>query len=152
MGARSAGLLIWRRGSAGLEVLLVHPGGPYWRHKDAGAWSIPKGEIDPGEEPLVAAVREVEEEIGYRATGPFEPLDPVRQKAGKEVLAWAVEGDLDTKAVISNTFDMEWPPRSGSSQAFPEIDRAEFFPLAEVQRRINPAQRDLLEQLQHRRE
>lgn len=147
MAARSAGLLIWRRRAGRIEVLLLHPGGPWWARKDAGAWSIPKGEIEPDEDPLAAAIREVEEETGYRATGRFRELPEIVQAGGKRVLAWAVEGDLDPAAIRSNTFEMEWPPRSGRTASFPEIDRAEFFEIEEAAVRINPAQVSLLQSL-----
>jgi predicted NUDIX family NTP pyrophosphohydrolase len=149
-GTESAGVLLWRRTPAGLEVLLVHPGGPWWRGKDAGAWTIPKGEIDEGEEPLAAAVRELREETGVSAGGPFTPLGTVRQKAGKRVTAFACEGDCDAAAIVSNRFSIEWPPRSGRQQEFPEVDRAQWFPLHEARAKINEAQRALLDELQSR--
>lgn len=129
------------------EFLLVHPGGPIWKSKEAGAWTVPKGELDADEEPLAAAQREFEEELGFRAAGPFIPLTPVRQKGGKLVRAWAVEGDCDPGACKSNTFEMEWPPRSGRMMVFPEVDRAEFFTLAQAAQKINPAQLPLLEEI-----
>ncbi len=130
-----------------IEFLLVHPGGPIWKSKETGAWTVPKGELDPDEEPLAAAQREFEEELGFRAAGPFIPLTPVRQKGGKLVRAWAVEGDCDPGACKSNTFEMEWPPRSGRMMVFPEVDRAEFFTLAQAAQKINPAQLPLLEEI-----
>jgi predicted NUDIX family NTP pyrophosphohydrolase len=144
----SAGLLLYRRREGTLEVLLVHPGGPFWARKDAGAWSIPKGEIDPTEEPLVAARREFREETGLAVEGRFQPLAPITQAGGKVVQAWAVEGDLDPAALQSNTFSIEWPPRSGRQQAFPEVDRAAWFPVGVAREKINPAQAALLDELQ----
>ncbi|HEX6632338.1 MAG TPA: NUDIX domain-containing protein [Usitatibacter sp.] len=147
-GRQSAGVLMYRVGARGLEVLLVHPGGPFWKDRDAGAWSIPKGEHDEAEEPLDAAKRELAEETGLRPEGAFVALDPVRQKSGKLVRAWAVEGDCDPRAIRSNTFSMEWPPRSGRTAEFPEVDRAEWFAVDEARRRILPAQAPLLDQLE----
>jgi predicted NUDIX family NTP pyrophosphohydrolase len=146
--ASSAGILLYRRRGGGLEVLLVHPGGPLWRKKDAGAWSIPKGEHAREEDPLQAAQREFAEELGVAAP-PGEPiaLGEVRQRSGKRVRAFALEGSLDADRIASNTFEMEWPPRSGRRQAFPEVDRAQWFTLEEARRRINPAQAELLERL-----
>ena len=145
MRKESAGLLIHRRSGGGLEVLLVHPGGPYFRGRDAGAWSIPKGEIEPGEDALAAARREVEEETGFRPEGDFLPLGSVVQKGGKIVHAWAVAGDFDERSVRSNRVSLEWPPRSGLREEFPEIDRAAYFSLAEARKKINPAQISLVE-------
>ena len=146
MPQRSAGILLHRdRG----EVLLVHPGGPFWARKDAGAWSIPKGEIEGGEDPRERALVEFAEETGTSLDGArLTPLGEVRQKAGKVVVAFAAEGDLDADAIVSNTFEMEWPPRSGRRQAFPEVDRAAWFSLDEARERINPAQAPLLDALQ----
>jgi len=146
----SAGLLMFRRRPGGMEVLLVHPGGPFFRNKDAGAWSIPKGEVEPGEDVPTAARREFEEELGVRidSAQPLLELSPVKIKSGKIIHARAIEGDVDTRAVTSNTFTMEWPPRSGRQITFPEIDRAEFFPLAEARRRINPGQMPLIDELE----
>ena len=138
---------MYRRRGGRVEVLLVHPGGPFWRNKDAGAWSIPKGEVQAGEDPLAAARREFEEELGLRAEGPFTQLSPVKQRGGKVVHAWAFEGDCDPAAIRSNTFTTEWPPRSGRMAEFPEIDRAEFFTLAEALDKVNPAQAGLIDQL-----
>jgi predicted NUDIX family NTP pyrophosphohydrolase len=138
---------MYRRRAGALEVFLVHPGGPFWARKDAGAWSIPKGEIDPTEEPLAAARREFAEETGLAAEGAFRPLAPVTQAGGKIVQAWAVEGDLDPSALQSNTFSIEWPPRSGRQRTFPEVDRAAWFSLAVAREKINPAQAALLDEL-----
>jgi len=142
-------MLLYRQPGGSLEVLLVHPGGPAWARRDLGAWSVPKGEYVEGEEePLTAARREFAEELGSPPPED-EPLDlgEVRQKSGKRVRAWAVPGDLDTAQVRSNTFAMEWPPRSGQMREFPEIDRAEWFPVAEARERINPAQVAFLDRL-----
>jgi predicted NUDIX family NTP pyrophosphohydrolase len=138
---------MYRRRAGTLEVFLVHPGGPFWARKDAGAWSIPKGEIDPTEEPLAAARREFAEETGLAAAGAFRPLAPVTQAGGKIVQAWAVEGDLDPSALQSNTFSIEWPPRSGRQRTFPEVDRAAWFSLDVAREKINPAQAALLDEL-----
>lgn len=126
---RSAGLIMYRYRKAGLEVLLVHPGGPYWAKRDDGVWSIPKGEYSDGEDPLTAAQREFKEETGCSAKGPFLALTSRRQPSGKWISAWAFEGDCDAGAVKSNTFSMEWPPKSGRQAEFPEVDRAEWFPV-----------------------
>jgi predicted NUDIX family NTP pyrophosphohydrolase len=147
MGTRSAGLLMYRHTAGRLEVLLVHPGGPFWAQKDAGAWSIPKGEVEEGEEPLNAARRELAEETGAAADGPFVPLPPVTQRGGKRILAWACEGDFDVSQLRSATFAMEWPPRSGEQRHFPEVDRAAWFPVDEARWRINPGQVPLLDEL-----
>lgn len=148
MAKTSAGLLLYRTGAeGGLEVLLVHPGGPFWARKDLGAWSIPKGEIAPEEDALSAAIREVREELGATFAGPFTALTPIRQLGGKRVEAWALEGDLDVAGVVSATVDIEWPPRSGRRLTVPEIDRAAWFPLDEARRRILPAQQPLLDEL-----
>jgi predicted NUDIX family NTP pyrophosphohydrolase len=145
----SAGLLMYRRGERGLEVLLVHPGGPFFRNKDAGAWGIPKGEPESGEAIEAAARREFCEEVGLAVGEPLLPLGEVRQKGGKTVHAWAFAGAALPPEFVppSNTFDLEWPPRSGRHQAFPEIDRAEMFTLAEARVKITPAQIDLLDRL-----
>ena len=145
MPKKSAGLLLFRR-REGLEILLVHPGGPLWAKKDEGAWSIPKGEIDPDEDPLAAARREFEEELGSSVTGDFVTLAPIRQASGKLVYAWAVEADFDTATFASGTFSMEWPPRSGRQQEFPEVDRAEWFTIDEAKRKINKGQVPLLDE------
>jgi predicted NUDIX family NTP pyrophosphohydrolase len=130
-----------------LEFLLVHPGGPFWAKKDDGAWSVPKGEYGEGEDALDAACREFEEEVGMRPVGDFIALAPVRQRSGKTVIAWGVEGDVDPRQLSSNTFTMEWPPRSGRMREFPEVDRAAWFTLDDAGRRINPAQLPLLVEL-----
>lgn len=142
----SAGILLYRRSPA-LEVFLVHPGGPFWAKKDAGAWSIPKGELDEGEEPLRAAVRELTEETGFTVDGEFRALAPLRQKSGKTILAWAVEGDCDPALLRSNLFSMEWPPKSGRQQEFPEVDRGAWFGLDEARTRIVGGQAALLDEL-----
>ena len=150
MAKESAGLLLYRKRPGKIQFLLVHPGGPFWKNKDEGAWTIPKGEIQPGEDPLSAAQREFEEELGLKLNGTFIPLAPIQQKSGKIVRAWAIEGDLDTTQLKSNTFSLEWPPRSGKQQQFPEVDRAAFFDLELARRKVNPAQIPLLEELEQR--
>jgi predicted NUDIX family NTP pyrophosphohydrolase len=147
VGKQSAGLLLYRRREGRLEVFLVHPGGPFWAKKDAGAWSIPKGEHGPEEDPLAAARREFAEETGFTAAGPFLPLTPRKQKSGKVVAAFACEGEADPAALTSNTFTLEWPPGSGNRQEFPEVDRAAWFPLAEARKKIHPGQAGFLEEL-----
>jgi predicted NUDIX family NTP pyrophosphohydrolase len=147
MAKRSAGLLLYRRGDRGLEVLLVHPGGPFWRVKDLGAWSLAKGEIDPGEEPAACALREFEEETGTRLEGVPVPLGEVRQAGGKTVIGFALEGDLDADAIRSITFELEWPPRSGRRQSYPEVDRAAWFTLDEAREKLNAAQAAFLDLL-----
>lgn len=146
----SAGLLMFRRRAGHLEVLLAHPGGPFWTNKDDGAWTIPKGLVDDGEEdnPLATAKREFEEELGVTPNAAeFLPLGDVRQKAGKTVVAFAFEGDLDPAKIKSNTFKAEWPPRSGQWRTFPEVDRAAFFSLDEARTKMNPAQAEFLSRL-----
>ena len=147
MPRTSAGLLMFRRGEGGLEVLLVHPGGPFWVKKDLGAWTIPTGELEEGEDALATACREFEEETGLTPSGPFHPLGSVKQKAGKVVHAWAFEGDGAAETMRSNTIKVEWPPRSGRWQEIPEVDRAEWFRLDDARTRINPAQVLLLDAL-----
>ena len=147
MPRRSAGLLMYRRSGGNLEVLLVHPGGPFWMKKDAGAWSIPKGEYEAGEEALAAAAREFQEETGLVARGPYTRLTPIRQPGGKVVEAWAFEGDCDAESLKSTTFSLEWPRGSGRRQEFPEVDRAGWFGLDEARRKILPAQAALLDEL-----
>ncbi|MBV9999859.1 MAG: NUDIX domain-containing protein [Verrucomicrobia bacterium] len=144
----SAGLLMYRKTQTGLEVFLVHPGGPVWAKKDFGAWSIPKGLIDPGEDKLVAARREFNEETSLVPAEPFIYLGDIRQKSGKRVYAWAFEGDCDPSQVKSNTFTCEWPPKSGQIKTFPEIDKGEFFSLTDARRKINPKQAELLDRLE----
>jgi predicted NUDIX family NTP pyrophosphohydrolase len=145
--AFSAGILMYRRLGARLEVLLVHPGGPYWRRKDDGAWSIPKGEIDPDEDVGDAARREFAEETGIVLTAPLEPLGEIRQRGGKRVIAFAIEGDIDTRSIRSNSFEIEWPPKGGKMQSFPEIDRAEWFEPSVAYSKILEGQRPLLDRL-----
>jgi predicted NUDIX family NTP pyrophosphohydrolase len=140
MPEKSAGILVFRRPVSGVEFLLAHPGGPYWARRDEGAWSIPKGLIGEGEETLAAARREFEEEVGQAVTGDFQPLAPLRQKSGKLVHAWMVEADLDLRGFRSNLFEMEWPPHSGRTQAFPEIDRVAWFAPAAALMKILPGQ------------
>lgn len=147
MRKRSAGLLLFRESRGVLEVLLVHPGGPFWARKDAGAWSIPKGEFDADEEPLAAARREFAEETGTAVDGEFIELQPVRQPSGKVVHAWAVRADFDPAQLRSNTFSMEWPPKSGQLREFPEVDRAAWFALDQARAKIQPGQLPLLDQL-----
>ena|SRR5688572_12898828 len=146
----SAGILLYRRRPGGPEVLLAHPGGPFWAKRDLGAWTIPKGEIGSGEDPLAAARRELAEETGVVADGDAIALTPVRQRGGKVVHAWAIEGDCDASAIVSNSFTLEWPPRSGRTAEFPEIDRAAWFALGEARQRILEAQVPLLDELQRR--
>ena len=145
-GKRSAGLLMFRR-RTDLEVLLVHPGGPLWARKDEGAWTIPKGEAHADEDPLAAARREFAEEIGFEPTGEALALGALRQPSGKVVEAWAVRGDFDTARLVSNTFSMEWPPRSGAEREFPEVDQAEWFAPEEAKRKIIDAQVEFIDRL-----
>ena len=144
---RSAGLLVYRWREGEIEVFLVHPGGPFWRNKDDGAWSVPKGEYTDAEDALAAAQREFMEETGMQVEGPFEALAPVRQAGGKLVHAWAVPGDFDADGIRSNTFTMEWPPRSGRMRTFPEVDRAAWFTLEQAAAKLLPGQRPLLLEL-----
>jgi predicted NUDIX family NTP pyrophosphohydrolase len=146
----SAGILLFRPAGGAVEVLLVHPGGPFWAKKDEGAWSIPKGEVEEGEEPLASALRELEEELGTPfslAPADLVGLGSVRQKGGKVVHCWAAAGEFDPDGLRSNTFTMEWPPRSGVEREFPEIDRAEWFVIERAKEKINPAQAELLDRL-----
>jgi predicted NUDIX family NTP pyrophosphohydrolase len=147
MAKKSAGILLYRFRDGTLEVFLVHPGGPFWTKKDAHAWGIPKGELQADEDPLLAAKRELEEETGLTPQGQFIALTPRKQPSGKVIHAWAVEGDCDAKAIRSNAFQMEWPPRSGKYQEFPEIDRAAWLSLAEAAEKIAPGQRGFLDEL-----
>ena len=144
----SAGLLMYRITNGAIEVLLAHPGGPYFVKKDDGAWTIPKGEPDAEEDHLLAAQREFEEETGWKPTGPLIALTPIQQKGGKIVYAWAFEGDGDPRVSRSNTFTMEWPPKSGRQMEFPEIDRVEFFDLATARRKIKAGQEGLIEEIE----
>jgi predicted NUDIX family NTP pyrophosphohydrolase len=148
MSRQSAGLLMYRRSRDELEVFLVHPGGPFWAKKDLGAWTIPKGEYAEGEEPLAAAIREFTEETGFPVPGPdetsFTDLGTIRQTGGKLVHVWAFEGDCDPAALVSNRFQMEWPPRSGNLAEFPEADRGDWFSLGEAQERILASQQQIL--------
>ena len=151
MARKSAGIVLYRGSGATLEVLLVHPGGPFWSRRDAGAWSIPKGEYEEGEDPRACALREFEEETGTPLPpGELLELGDIRQKGGKMVTAWAAEGDLDADAVHSNTFRMEWPPRSGRWATFPEIDRAGWFGVDEARDKLNPAQAEFVDRLLER--
>ena len=147
MAVRSAGILMYRGKEHDLQVLLVHPGGPFWRNKDLGAWSIPKGEYQPDEDPEAAARREFTEELGVAPAGELQPLGEIRQSGGKRVTAFAVAGNLDVGAVRSNAFEMEWPPRSGRMEKFPEVDRAAWFALPLAHKKILASQRPLLERL-----
>jgi predicted NUDIX family NTP pyrophosphohydrolase len=144
MPKRSAGLLLYRRAGDGIEVLLVHPGGPFWANKDDGAWGIPKGEYTEGEDALAAARREFEEETGMRPAGPFVELGSFRQSGAKTISVWAMEGDFDPATLKSNSFTIQWPPRSGRMQSFPEVDRAEWFTRQEAERKILPGQKAAL--------
>ncbi len=148
MAKTSAGILLYRQRQKHLEVFLVHPGGPFWERKDLGAWSIPKGEFGPAEAALVAAKREFAEETGFTVDGDFLELAPVKQPSGKTVHAWAVQGDVDASAIHSNTFSMQWPPKSGRFQEFPEVDRGEWFDLPAAKQKISAGQLPLLEQLE----
>jgi predicted NUDIX family NTP pyrophosphohydrolase len=148
MAKSSAGLLMYRRRHGVIEVLLVHPGGPFWAKKDLGSWSIPKGLFEQDEDPLEAAKREFKEETGYQATGKFIPLTSLKQAGGKIIHAWAVEGNLDTSSIKSNTFPMEWPPRSGKWKNFPEVDRAEWLTIDVAKEKILKGQIGFIEELQ----
>lgn len=147
MPRTSAALLMFRRRESGVEVLLVHPGGPFWAKKDLGAWSVPKGEYIGPEDPLEAAKREFQEELSITAEGEFIPLGEIKQAGGKIVTAWAFEGDCDPATCKSNLFEMEWPPRSGKRQSFPEVDRFEFFNIHRAKEKILPSQQDFLDRL-----
>jgi predicted NUDIX family NTP pyrophosphohydrolase len=144
----SAGLLMYRRRPGLVEVLLAHPGGPFWSRRDEASWTLPKGEIDPGEEPLAAARREFEEETGFAGTPPFQLLGELRQKSGKRITAWAFEGNCDPAALKSNLFEVEWPPRSGRRQAFPEIDRLAWFSLEQARHKLIAGQAPFIDSLE----
>jgi len=144
MAKTSAGLILYRMQSGKLEVLLVHPGGPFWSKKDEGAWFVPKGELNVGEEPLAGAKREFEEETGLKPEGEFLALGSVKQKSGKTIVAWAFEGDCDPSSIKSNTFTIEWPPKSGRQQEFPEIDRAGFFTVTQAKAKMHPVEYPLV--------
>jgi predicted NUDIX family NTP pyrophosphohydrolase len=148
MPAKSAGLIMYRIVRCKTEVLLVHPGGPFWAKKDAGAWFVPKGEIRENEEDLAAAQREFEEETGFKPSGPFAKLGSVRQKSGKQVTAWAFLGDCNPARMESNTFEMEWPPCSGQKRQFPEVDRAEFFAIDRAREKIHASESEFLSRLE----
>jgi predicted NUDIX family NTP pyrophosphohydrolase len=148
MPASSAGILVYRRRPAGLEVFLVHPGGPFWAKKDEGAWSIPKGEFGDAEQPLAAARREFTEETGQTIDGAFLTLTPAKQPSRKIVHAFAIEGDVDADAIVSNEFELEWPPRSGAKQRFPEIDRGTWFAIAEARKRVHAGLAPILDELE----
>lgn len=147
MANQSAGILLYRRKSNRIEFFLVHPGGPFWQKKDNGAWSIPKGEFTDNEKALEAAKREFEEETGVALSGNFIELTPIRQKAGKLIYAWALEGDVDASSILSNSFEIEWPPGSGRYKEFPEVDKAEWFGEEQAKEKINTAQVHLVVEL-----
>ena len=147
MPKKSAGILLYRIRNGSVEVFLVHPGGPLHAKKDLGAWSVPKGEFEENEDPLLAAKREFREETGADINGDFTVLSPVKQKSGKLVYAWAIKGDFDEKRLVSNAFTMEWPPRSGKYQSFPEVDRGEWFGTAMAKEKMIPAQAALVDEL-----
>jgi predicted NUDIX family NTP pyrophosphohydrolase len=147
MAKPSAGILVFKRSTRGVEVFLVHPGGPFWAKKDAGAWSLPKGEYAEDEDPFAAAKREFQEETGLKVEGSFLPLGTVKQPGGKTITAWSVAAKPDPSLVRSNTFHMEWPPKSGRTQEFPEIDKAAWFSLEEARKKILKGQIDFLERL-----
>lgn len=147
MNPTSAGIALFRRTGSSIEIFLIHPGGPFWKNKDLGAWQFPKGEYQDGEEPLAAARREFHEETGYDVDGDFIDLGSVRQKAGKVVRLWAVQGDCDAKAIRSNTFSVEWPPKSGRMQEFPEVDRAGWFSPDDARRKLLAAQVPFVDRL-----
>jgi len=147
MSKISAGILMYRFRAGVLEVLLGHPGGPLWSKRDLGSWSIPKGEYTDKEDPFIVAKREFQEETGFQADGDFIPLKPLKQPSGKVVSAWALEGDCDSSKVQSNTFKMEWPPRSGKQQEFPEIDRAEWFTIEMAKKKLLKGQVGFIEEL-----
>ena len=144
---QSAGILLYRKVQASLQVMLVHPGGPFWKNKDSGSWSIPKGEFTNDESPLEAAIREFEEETGFKPLGKFLELTPVKLKSNKVVYAWACEQDLDVSNIVSNEFKLEWPPKSGIIKVFPEVDKAGWFSIDDAIQKLNPSQRDFILQL-----
>lgn len=144
---KSAGILLYRQKNTHPQVFLVHPGGPFWKNKDLGAWSIPKGEFTDDEHPLDAAKRELKEEVGISCNGPFIELTPLKQKAGKLVYAWAVEMDIDEDKIVSNTFQMEWPPKSGMFKSFPEIDKAQWYYVDDAKQKINSSQSAFIDEL-----
>lgn len=146
----SAGVLLYRVRAGNPEVFLVHPGGPYWQNRDAGAWSIPKGQLEEGGDALATGQREFQEETGSQVSGEFIPLTPLKQPGGKLVHAWAVRGELDASSITSNTFSMEWPPHSGKQREFPEVDRGEWFTIAAAKEKILPGQCGFLDQLQEK--
>jgi predicted NUDIX family NTP pyrophosphohydrolase len=150
MSKKSAGLLLYQVRNKSKEVFLVHPGGPFWKNKDLGSWSIPKGEFAENEDPLEAAKREFEEETGFSIDGKFIKLTPAKQKSGKIIFAWAVRGDVNTENTRSNTFEPEWPPHSGKKQEFPEIDKSKWFTISQAKEKINPGQLKLIEELMTR--
>lgn len=147
MRKRSCGILLYRHVDGALQFLLTHPGGPFWRHRDAGAWTIPKGECDEGESDEACARREFREELGAEIPGALQPLGEITQKGGKRVIAFAAAGEFDVDALVSNTFELEWPPRSGRMQSFPEVDRAEWMPVARARAMLLPAQVELIDRL-----
>jgi predicted NUDIX family NTP pyrophosphohydrolase len=148
MPKQSAGILLYKITNSGLALFLVHPGGPFFNNKDAGSWGIPKGEITEGEDALEAAIREFKEETGFVVTGEYIPLDPVKLKSGKIVYCWALTADVDPDKLISNTFEIQWPPSSGKMQSYPEVDQGRWFTVDEAQVKINPAQFSFVKQLQ----
>ena len=150
MAKKSAGILLYRIQNKNPEIFLVHPGGPFWAKKDDGAWSIPKGEFEDNEDPLDAAKREFEEETGLRISGEFVQLNPIKQKSGKIVFAWALEGNFDPATIKSNSFEIEWPPGSGKMRSFPEIDKAEWFSITVAKTKINSGQSALINELENR--
>ncbi|MBS1780339.1 MAG: NUDIX domain-containing protein [Bacteroidetes bacterium] len=147
MRKTSAGILLYKQGREGLQVFLVHPGGPFWKNKDDGAWSIPKGEFAEGEDPLKAAIREFFEETGQQISGDFLELKPIKARSGKLIFAWALQGDIDPDQIVSNTFPLEWPPRSGKFIDVPEIDKGAWFPLDTALEKINASQAAFLTEL-----
>ena len=149
MAKKSAGILLFKIENKILKIFLAHPGGPFWKNKDDGAWTIPKGEFDDDEDALEAAKREFEEETGIKISGKFIELKPVKQKSGKLILAWAAEGDLDPKKINSNEFEIEWPPRSGKRKSFPEIDKADWFNLTDAKKKIIEGQLPLIIELEN---